>query len=124
MYPMTARQALRKFGGKDSKCGQTKLDDICASLRKRHGIKVSIAPHVNEEHPKDNFLNAVFEYDETRGSDKAFDELEFALEKRGLAMAWECGGDGSAGPIESYRILGICESLPKAIPDREDEVCL
>ena len=112
MYSMTAKQALRKFDGKNSKCGQAKLDAICADLGKKYGIKVSVTPCINEEKPSDNFLNAVFEYDAVNhvaDKRKAFEELEIAFENRGLAMEWECGGDGNVGPIESYRIELLCQ---------------
>jgi len=102
-----ARQAVRRLGGRK------KLARFAETVSKAHGVKVDIAPHVNEENPADSWLNVLIETPNelfnlaarSDARDAAIDDVERFLAGRGMWIAWECGGDGETGPISSYRVL-------------------
>lgn len=104
---MTAKQAMRKLGG------EKKIKELTDRILEDFGVKVDIVPHVNEENPRDNWLNVLVETpNELFGARHRSAEREDAIEAvRGFLlehsadMYYECGGDGKTGPIDSFRVL-------------------
>ena len=103
---MTAKQALRKLGG------EAKVSAFATEVTNRHGVTVEIEPQINDENPRDNWLDVLIETpnklfdcnDRYSALDAATAEVVEFLAKHGLNMEYECGGDGASGPIHSYRV--------------------
>lgn len=105
MNHLTYKQAVRKFGGVEKL--RHKLRRIENALV---GVKIFAEHQFNEEEPDDtmqDWLNIIFEYDRTDEGQAAFekaeDDVETTLYKRGLCLVYECNGDGD-GIIMSYRV--------------------
>ena len=106
---MKYKQACKEFGNGSTRKGELAIARLAAKVAKKHGIGVAILPHINEEEPSDNWLNAIFQYrvngkvDQTNAFKDAFEEVSDAFWKHGLALSYECSGDAD-GIVESYRV--------------------
>lgn len=104
---MKAIEALHRLGG------QAKADAFAKSVTDSYGVSVTIAPHINDDWPDDNWLNVLFETPEhltdTDGfsmeKNLATSAVDGYLSRHGLCLRYECSGDGATGPIESYRVV-------------------
>jgi hypothetical protein len=101
---MTYAQACKQFRNRN---GFSIIDLACKKLSSFcDGVDVYASKCVNEEHPKDNFLNIVFEYKAECSKD--FEEIRlmlcYFLKIFGLELRYECNGDGEKGILMSYRV--------------------
>jgi hypothetical protein len=110
-YRLTYAQACRKFCRNG---GKAKLDAVCAAAASRFGVGVYADKEVEEENPRNNSLEVVFEYPWRKAKDfeAARASVINALLKRGMTIEYECNGDGNdcnggTTIVIVYKVYGV-----------------
>jgi len=102
---MRAKEAIEIAGG------LREVSQFAERIAKTNEVEVEVCPHQNEEDPTDefcDFLNVLFYYkpDRYEGFCQANRAIAAWLSKKGLALSYECSGDGEGGRIiMSYRVI-------------------
>lgn len=101
---MTYAQACKRFRNRN---GFEIIDLACKKLSAfYYGVRVYASKCEDEENPKDNFLNIVFEYKAEYSKEVKEIKLllDYFLKVFSLELQYECNGDGENGILMSYRV--------------------